>query len=682
MGKKSKSTTGSAGGRITDSRFASFETDPRFRLPSTKKTKTTIDKRFARMLDSDEFTSAAKVDKYGRRLKSDAGKKALENLYRQEEEEEKDEDEEKDDDGKSGEDEASADEEDEVPEIDDNEVEKQLEAAKSYDPARDGGFSTSESEESDVEEVEEDVDVGASMQRFADEQAEVEEGEVTNRFAVVNMDWDYVKSHDLFALFSSFLNNVDGKVEKVSIYPSEFGKERMRREEVEGPPKEIFRKSKREESDAELSDSEAEDEKIKNELLKDGDDADFDSDALRAYQLDRLRYYYAVVICSDPKTAKAIYDATDGTEYLSSSNFIDLRFIPDDVTFDDEPRDECTSVPDDYEPVDFTTNALQSSKVKLTWDMHPEEATRKQSMRKAFSGSRAEIQEDDLRAYLASDSEDEEGDAKEEAKKKLRAALGLGDDGEKGENGAKDGPVGDMEITFTSALLDQPKEEREETTIEKYKRKEKERRQRRKERAMANRKERGEGTSEKPTDGEDLGFDDPFFTTEEPEVSKSQLRKEEKRKKREAREAETAEKAEEKERLQKMMDEGEQEDGMDRFQHFDMKEIMRAEKEKNKKKKKKGKKDADKAPAADEGKVPVLDDRFKAMFESHEYAVDTSNPQYTRTETMQKMLEEGRKRKNAGDGEDGERKGKKKRKEAEADLDLNGLVASVKQKAR
>lgn len=672
MGKKSKAPTGGAGSRITDSRFASFETDPRFRLPSTKKTKTTIDKRFARMLDSDEFTSAAKVDKYGRKLKSDAGKKALKNLYRQEGE---------DDD----EDKASAEEQDEEIEIDDDEVEKQLEAAKSYDPARDGGFSSSESEESDVEEDEEEeevIDAGASMQRFADEQADVEEGDVTNRFAVVNMDWDYIKSHDLFALFSSFLDKVNGNIEKVSIYPSEFGKERMQREEVEGPPREIFRKSKQDESDAE-SDSEAEDEKIKNELLKDGDDADFDSDALRAYQLDRLRYYYAVVICSDPKTAKVIYDATDGTEYLSSSNFIDLRFVPDDVTFDDRPRDECTSIPDGYEPVDFTTNALQSSKVKLTWDMHPEEATRKQSMKKAFSGSRAEIQENDLRAYLASDSEDdEEGDAKEEAAKKLREALGLGADGEKAEKGAKDGPVGDMEITFTSALLDKPSEDKEETTIEKYKRKEKERKQKRKERAVANRETQDEGAGETQADGEeDLGFDDPFFTTEEPEVSKSQLRKEERRKKREAREAETAEKAEEKEKLQKLMDQGEQEDGMDRFQHFDMKEIMRAEKEKNKKKKKKGKKGADAAPVA-EAEAPALDDRFKDMFESHEFAVDPTNPHYMRTETMEKMLDEGRKRKNAGDGEDGERREKKKRKEAGRDVDLNGLVAAVKQKSK
>ena len=700
MGKKSKESRGGAASRITDSRFASFETDPRFRLPSTKKTKTTIDKRFARMLDSDEFVSAAKVDRYGRRLKSDAGKKALKNLYRTEEEEEEEEkksekgseDEEEDVQGEGDEEE----EEEDVVEVDnDAEVEKQLKAADSYDPARHGGFSSSESEDEESEEEEEDDDVGASMQRFAEQQADVEEGDVTKRIAVVNMDWDHIKSHDLFALFSSFLTQGDGSINKVSVYPSEFGKERMQREEIEGPPREIFRKSKRGKADEEEdSDSDAEDERIKNELLQEDNDADFDGDALRSYQLDRLRYYYAVVTCSDSQTAKKIYDAVDGTEYLSSSNFIDLRFVPDDVTFDDRARDECTDVPDDYEPVDFVTNALQSSKVKLTWDMHPEEASRKQSMKKAFGGSRAELQENDLRAYLASDSEDEdEVDAKEEAKRKMRAALGLGDEEVKG---AKDeGPVGDMEITFTSALLDGPKEKEEgeeETTIEKYKRKEKERKQKRKERAVANREGEQDSVAEAEADGaaadgEDLGFDDPFFTTEEPEISKSQQRKEERRKKREAREAEEQENAAEKARLQKMMDEGEEEDGMGKFKHFDMKEIRKAEKEKDKKKKRKGKKGAKdgdvEALAAAE--APALDDRFKNIFESHEYAVDTSNPQYTGTQTMQKMLAEGRKRKGAGDDGEGERvadKKKRKREEGAPEVDLGGLVASVKKKAK
>jgi hypothetical protein len=288
---------------------------------------------------------------------------------------------------------------------------------------------------------------------------------------------------------------------------------------------------------------------------------------------------------------------------------------------------------------------------------------------------------------------------KELAKKKLREALGLGD--EPTSKPSKDGPVGDMQITFTSALIEDPKKagkgEVEETTIEKYVRKERERKQKKKEKAVAKRGADGSGDEEEMVfqdneatgETEDLGFDDPFFTTEEPAVTRSQLRKEERRKKREAREAENAQNAAEKEKLQRIMDDGAEEDGMSRFQHFDMKEIIRAEKDKNKKnKKKKGKgKHGEETSSSNlqEGQKLQLDDRFKSLFESHEYAIDTSNPAYTRTETMQKMMDEGRKRKSGDrDGESRDRRKKKARRVlgGDDDVDLSGLVASVKEKTK
>src|SRR5690606_769842 len=112
--------------------------------------------------------------------------------------------------------------------------------------------------DSDSEDDDEDggveVAVGGEFQRLQDEQAEVEAGEVTNRIAIVNLDWDHVKSTDLFALFSSFLPADGGKIEKISVYPSEFGKERMRQEEVEGPPKALF-KGKKKQDDSDSDDS-------------------------------------------------------------------------------------------------------------------------------------------------------------------------------------------------------------------------------------------------------------------------------------------------------------------------------------------------------------------------------------------------------------------------------------------
>lgn len=698
--------------RIADERFASFQTDPRFRLPSRKHMKTTVDKRFAGMLKDNDFTATARVDKYGRKIKSDAKKKALQRLYQLDDDEEKEEeekgssDEEEADkskrDDKDDEDDSEEEEEEDVEVEDDEVVQREVQAAgvrpRRYDPAREGGFSSSEEDsDSDQDSDEEALDLatGGDMQRL--EREEIETGDVTNRIAIVNLDWDHVKSTDLMALFTSFIPaNESGKVLNVSVYPSEFGKERMQREELEGPARELFKKGKKKEEveDESASDSEAEEAAIKKQLLQEGDDQDFDSDALRAYQLDRLRYYYAVMTCSSKSVAQAIYEATDGTEYQSSSNFIDLRFVPDDVTFDDEPRDQCEKIPDSYKPIEFVTNALQSSKVKLTWDTRPEDMNRKESIKRAFKGSRAELDEQDLKAYLAgdSDSEEDEDDAdgitepadgepkltkKELARQKMREALGLASEPESKKS--NDAPVGGMEVTFTPALSGEKskKDEREETTIEKYARKERERKEKKRQEAKAKREalhdededeDEDDGgvqiaSNDDEDDGEDLGFNDPFFTTDDPApTSKTTIRKEERLKKRKAREAAEARNAEERAHLTKVMAEDAQENQVDHLDHFDMNEILRAEKQKGKKKKYQ-KKTKTEVGLQEDFKMDVKDDRFKAVFDSHEFAIDPSNPKYKATEGMKKLLEEGRKkRKMAVGGDEEDRSSGKKNK--------------------
>ncbi|KAK5991323.1 Pre-rRNA-processing protein ESF1 [Cladobotryum mycophilum] len=695
MGKKNAAVAAAPPSKITDERFASFETDPRFRLPSRKHAKTTLDKRFSGMLKDNEFTATARVDRYGRKVKSDSKKKALERLYQLEEElgDSDDSDEDEDDEEEKKQDDDDEDDDNEEIKVDDDEVvQRELRTAhekvRKYDPAREGGFSSSEDEEDEDEEEDEEADLatGGDMQRL--EREEVEMGEVTNRIAIVNLDWDHVKSTDLMALFSSFIpDGNEGKVLNISVYPSEFGKERMQQEELEGPPKELFKKNKKDEDsdDESASDSEAEEAAIKKKLIQEGNDQDFDSDALRAYQLDRLRYYYAVMTCSSKEVAKTIYDATDGTEYQSSSNFIDLRFVPDEVTFDDEPRDQCEKIPESYKPIEFVTNALQSSKVKLTWDMHPEEINRKESIKRAFKGSRAEINEEDLKAYLAGDTSDseegeEEGDdraaddepklsKKELARKKMREALGLAAEPVKK---SKDAPVGEMEVTFTPALTDSKskKEDIEETTIEKYARKERERKEKKRLAAKAKREELEVAETEDEEapdsdDGDDLGFNDPFFTTEDPtpSTSKTSIRKEDRRKKREAKEAASARDAEEKAHLTAIMSQDQTENQAEHLSHFDMNDIIRAEKQKSKKKK--HQKDLKSGNLQEDFEMDVKDERFKAVFDSHEFAIDPSNPRFKGTEGMKKLLEEGRKKRKMGGGEEVEERrssGKKAKK--------------------
>lgn len=160
----------------------------------------------------------------------------------------------------------------------------------------------------DEEELEFDLD----EDNFADLDAQAEAAQAaqhaeadahaniapTRRIAAVNLDWDHVRASHLHKIFSSLVSTavpapaagrrssenagaaVRGRLLSVRVYPSQFGKERMAREEVEGPPAEVFRKTR------EATDEEEVDEKNVYDL---GEEDEVDEDALRKYQISRLR---------------------------------------------------------------------------------------------------------------------------------------------------------------------------------------------------------------------------------------------------------------------------------------------------------------------------------------------------------------------------------------------------------
>ncbi|KAI9926697.1 hypothetical protein AWENTII_011318 [Aspergillus wentii] len=720
--KKSGGAKGQADSVITDPRFANIQTDPRYRLPSKRQTHVKLDQRFAHMLHDKDFSKNAAVDRYGRKLARDDTKKQLEKFYRLDEDEDENEDEGEDEDAQ-----VSAD--------DDDEVQKELKKveSRSYDPARDGGFSDSSSEEessSDEESEEEAEDL--EEHEFPDkQQSNIPMGDVTKRIAVVNLDWDNIRATDLMAVFSSFVPT-GGRVLKVSVYPSEFGKERLEREETEGPPKEIFASKKddsEEDDDEDEVDSDEEEEKIKKSMLKGDEGEEFNSTQLRQYQLERLRYYYAIMTFSSKDVAKHVYDLVDGAEYLSSANFFDLRFVPDETDFsDDRPRDECERIPDGYKPNDFVTDALQHSKVKLTWDA--DDKSRKEAQARAFGGSRKEIDENDLKAYLASDSSDNEDgeeeevevfDAtkedgatsklskKEDERQRMRALLGLS--AEVPKPSKSDGPVGEMEVTFTSGLAGGPNNdsifenepEKDETTIEKYVRKERERKKRRKEKLKASKQgttaedqqDQGDADSDGQTaaattgkeEDDDLGFNDPFFDEPDSKASASARRKEEKRKKKAERAAEEAASAAQRAELELLM----VDEDKSGIKHFDMNAIEKSEKQARRKKKGKSKSKETEGPA-DDFEMNVSDPRFSRLYESHEFAIDPTNPKFKATSGMKAVLEEGRKRRRtrddrgddeeAGDSRDQKKKQKKSSSKEAGSEDLKKLVDKVKRKTQ
>ena len=73
-----------------------------------------------------------------------------------------------------------------------------------------------------------------------------------------------------------------------------------------------------------------------------------------------MRYYYAVVECDSVDTARKVYKECDGLEFETSRNLLDVRYIPDDVTFDEHPKEVCDRMPGEgeFDPEKWETKAL------------------------------------------------------------------------------------------------------------------------------------------------------------------------------------------------------------------------------------------------------------------------------------------------------------------------------------
>ncbi|KAL4071369.1 hypothetical protein V8B97DRAFT_1962956 [Scleroderma yunnanense] len=433
-------------------------------------------------------------------------------------------------------------------------------------------------ESSDEEDGEEEDEADLPPEEAKGERHEG--AQKTRRLAVVNMDWDHLRAVHLFKIFSSLVSPTvtatpqlktgisKGTILSVRVYPSEFGKQRMAREEEQGPPSEVFKKRKKKQ----LDDEDAINEKT---IFETGSGEDYDEDALRTYQLERLRYYYAIVECDTVDTAAYIFDELEGTELERSANVFDLSFVPDDMTFEDEPRDEAAELPSvPYRAVEFSTDALRHSKIKLTWDEDDPERTK--VTRRVLT--KKEMDEADFKAYIASsesssesEADDDHGVSKRNDRDRMRALLlGANDnalpEGWGGGNVEGSESDVDMQITFTPGLS-VAKDPENETTLERYQQKVREKRRRKKE-------ERSR-TAVAPDEGED------------------------------GRQIETAKKRRDKKRR----DAGKQDEGAS-------------------------------DGAEDDFVIDVKDDRFKALHEDHQFAIDPSNPHFKKTKGMVSLLEE------------------------------------------
>ncbi|VEN63509.1 unnamed protein product [Callosobruchus maculatus] len=300
---------------MEDPRFAHIKNDPKFRRIPKKTQKVKIDKRFQSMFNDKKFKVKYTIDKRGRPV-NHSSTEDLKRYY-----------------------DLSSESEDDTSELENEDVEpgkyvkahKQAESndlqstSKSdkvlpdriknklrdlnVDYARGEGKLCSESSSDDDDESDEDVEEEEELDhRWGELDADAEQTDnATNRLAACNMDWDRIRAVDLMVLFNSFLPS-GGVVKSVAIYPSEFGKARMAEEEVKGP--------------VELVESKVEENEDENE-----EGSQFHMEKLRQYQLNRLKYYYAVITFDNADTANKIYTECDGMEYESSAIKLDLREI-------------------------------------------------------------------------------------------------------------------------------------------------------------------------------------------------------------------------------------------------------------------------------------------------------------------------------------------------------------------
>ncbi|KAM3186240.1 hypothetical protein ACTXT7_004736 [Hymenolepis weldensis] len=213
--------------------------------------------------------------------------------------------------------------------------------------------------------------------------------EETRRLAVLHFDWDNSNAETIFMALESFLP-AGSTLEKVTIYPSEYGMKKMEKEEKQGP-KDIW-----ENSDAEEEDKEEEAKDPRNPLEMDADEKRAWSVTsvkvrrrLRQYQIQRLKHYYAIAEFDSKETAAAVYQACNDVEFADTGIRFDLRFVPDDMTFSVPSEwahavSECCEVNRlKYKPRTVENTALHSTRISLSWDRTP--AARTQWLREQFA---------------------------------------------------------------------------------------------------------------------------------------------------------------------------------------------------------------------------------------------------------------------------------------------------------
>lgn len=190
----------------------------------------------------------------------------------------------------------------------------------------------------------------------------------TTRLALQNYDWSSLDARELFFVFDSHLKGAEaaphsapGALKKVSVYLSDFGQKRLKQEKHHGPRR-VFEELKRKFGAAGLLEGAG--ATALQSLVN--------SDPLvRQYQINRLRYYYAVLEFDSTAAADWVYQHCDGLEFEKSGMRMDLRGVPPGLEIPKAPSEVAEGV-GDLDPKTLKGRRIKNlarshSHVELSW---------------------------------------------------------------------------------------------------------------------------------------------------------------------------------------------------------------------------------------------------------------------------------------------------------------------------
>ncbi|XP_063726203.1 ESF1 homolog [Symsagittifera roscoffensis] len=437
-----------------------------------------------------------------------------------------------------------------------------------YDPARGIGLeeSSSESSESESENEADAQNVNNLLHNwnFNDENvAKASSSDaLSSTLALCNFDADHLSAQDIFMMLQSFLS-LGGKIKSVKVYISDFGKEKLAEEAIEGPIS--LKVTEPSEHSNEISDEKNAAEKI------------------RLYQAQRLRYFFAIISCSDSDTAAQLYEACDGLEFESSATFVDLRFVPDSENLDDNKlKDEFYPGADlaKYAPNLYTNKSMSHQKAEMTWD--GDDRKRKEVLNKKVI---KDEELDDYNAFLASSSSEEETDEQNAhgslAKKR---ALLLGED--VAENRVEKVVQGSKHEKSVTIQLSAEEVQKLKTES----------------------KSRSDQSESEEIEEESDGFEEAANSDDDGDNVVSERRNTQND-------------------LQLLLADVEDTD----HKHFDYNKIVKVEKMSEKSRKRRNKE-------VDSFRIDTADCRFQALFENAEFAIDPSDPKFKATAAMKEIV--------------------------------------------